>query len=83
MTPQRRPVGSHALYAYSTNCLIDLQAGIIVDVEDAGQSNERGELDQDDDCSGGAALCIQAFSPGRRHRCCFLSEWPVLARACP
>ncbi|AGW95607.1 hypothetical protein N234_36715 [Ralstonia pickettii DTP0602] len=41
--------GCHAFYAYSTNCLIDLQAGIIVDVEDGGQSNERGELDQDDD----------------------------------
>ncbi|WP_439668978.1 hypothetical protein DAMDJJ_09305 [Cupriavidus necator] len=41
MTPQRRPVGSHALYAYSTNCLIDLQAGIIVDVEDwANRTNE-------------------------------------------
>ncbi|WP_167471198.1 hypothetical protein [Cupriavidus lacunae] len=41
--------GSRAFYANSTNCLIDLQAGIIVDVEDADQLNERGELDQDDD----------------------------------
>ncbi|KWR77355.1 hypothetical protein RM96_31805 [Cupriavidus sp. IDO] len=45
----RAATGSHAFYAYSTNCLIDLQPGIIVDVEDLGQSNERGELDQDDD----------------------------------
>jgi len=48
--------GGPAFFAYSTNYLIDLEAGVIVDVN------------QDDGGSGRKTLRAQARAPGRRHR---------------
>lgn len=59
--------GGPAYYAYSTNYLVDTEAGIIVDVEATTAANPRGCLDEDHGGARQGAPGSRDQAPDRRH----------------